>query len=204
MRLGSLAPRVLDVRFVAATNRNLEALVGKGAFREDLYYRLNGMTITIPPLRDRRLQIASLVKTFVAKACEEEGRPSVQVTPQAMRALERSDWPGNVRELRNAIERAVVLAEGGPIDVDVLPDLSARRAPSDLAKDEDPSPEDGVLWDELQSIEKKRILEALERSAGNQSKAAALLGVSRRTLLKRLDAYNVPRPRKQVPPKSRG
>src|SRR5262249_5821786 len=152
-----------------------------------------------------RLQIPSLVQTFIARACEEEGRRPLEVAPQAMRALERAEWPGNVRELRNVVERAVILASGGPITLEALPDLSLKRAvsgeaaPAQIEEEDDDEPGEG-LRDELQSIEKKRILEALEKSAGNQSRAAELLGVSRRTLLKRLDAYNVPRPRKQVPP----
>jgi transcriptional regulator with PAS, ATPase and Fis domain len=182
---------------VAATNRDLESLTKTGAFREDLYYRLNGMTITIPPLRDRRLQIPSLVRAFVKSACEQDGRPPALVSPRAMRELERHDWPGNVRELRNVVERAVVLAGGGTtIDVDALPVFAPTKERKPAPRSDTPPPE-GVLKNELASIERKRILEALEKSAGNQSKAAELLGVSRRTLLKRLDAYNVPRPRKK-------
>src|SRR5262249_36302263 len=109
---------------------------------------------------------------------------------------------GNVRELRNAIERATVLAAGGPIDVQHLPELSAGHAHAEGGSRK-AEPIEGDLKEELQSIEKKRILEALERSAGNQSKPAERLGVSRRTLVKRLDAYNVARPRKQGPPKPR-
>ena len=193
-RLGSTEPRSIDVRFVAATNRDLESGVKGGTFREDLYYRLNGMTITIPPLRDRRLQIPSLAETFLAQAAADNGVAVPKLTPQALRLLERHDWPGNVRELRNVVERALLLAGGGPVEVAHLPGLAQAPAAESAA-----SPASAPLKGELAELERKRILEALEQSAGNQSRAAELLGVSRRTLLNRLDAYNVARPRKPAP-----
>jgi two-component system response regulator AtoC len=192
-RVGAVTPRAVDVRFVAATNADLEARVRDGRFRSDLFYRLNGIAITIPPLRDRRSQIPSLVLAFVAGACTDNGHGPVRVAPDALRKLERYAWPGNVRELRNVCERAVLLAGGGSVKAEHLGDLagdtSTPVAPSAGAAA-------GALRGELASLERQRIIEALARAAGNQSKTAELLGISRRTLLHRLDEYGVPRPRK--------
>ncbi len=184
-RLGALRPRAVDVRFLAATNRDLEALSATGAFRSDLFYRLNGMSITIPPLRERQDEIPVLARTFVAEECAELGIPEVPITPNAQAALLAHRWPGNVRELRNTIERAVLLAHGGPIDVEHL----AQPRPSMPAGSLD-------LPSEVESLERRRILDALERAGGNQRQAAELLGISRRTLISRLDAYDLPRPKK--------
>jgi DNA-binding NtrC family response regulator len=185
LRIGSLAPRTVDVRFLAATHADLEARCDAGTFRRDLFYRLNGITIAIPPLRDRPMQIPKLVREIVASACKEQGRAPISVSSEAMRRLEQHAWPGNVRELRNVVERAVLLAGGRAIDVAHLEGLETSSAP-----------EASGLHDEIATLERRRIVEALERAAGNQSKAAKLLGVSRRTLLNRLDEYGLPRPRK--------
>jgi two-component system, NtrC family, response regulator AtoC len=182
-RLGALKPRAIDVRFLAATNRDLESLAASGAFRSDLFYRLNGMSITIPPLRERLDEIATLARTFVAEECKELEIPEVPITPRAQAALLAHRWPGNVRELRNTMERAVLLSHGGPIDVEHLAQPSTPQPPLDL-----PS--------EVESLERRRILDALEKSGGNQRQAAILLGISRRTLISRLDAYDLPRPKK--------
>jgi len=197
MRIGAVTPRPIDVRFVCATHADLEARSRAGTFRSDLFFRLNGITITIPPLRDRRTQIASLARDFVAAACRDNGHPVVSVSPEAMRRLERHDWPGNVRELKNVCERAVLLAGGGTITPEHLAGIDGDTEPAGRAAllpvAADAS---GALKTELSTIEHRRILEALQKSGGNQSKAAALLGMSRRTLLHRLDEYGVPRPRK--------
>jgi two-component system, NtrC family, response regulator AtoC len=183
-RLGALKPRAIDVRFLAATNRDLEAQVAAGTFRSDLFYRLNGMSITIPPLRERLDEIPTLARTFVVEECKELDMPEVPITAAAQAALLAHRWPGNVRELRNTIERAVLLAHGGPIDVE---HLAQPRAAVVSAMD---------LPSEVESLERRRILDALEKSDGNQRRAAELLGISRRTLISRLDAYDLPRPKK--------
>jgi two-component system response regulator AtoC len=184
-RIGTAQAREVDVRFIASTNRDLRALVGEGGFREDLYFRLNGITIDIPPLRERQLEIESIAKELLAKACAEAGRPSLDLGREAIARLESYEWPGNVRELKNAIERAVLLSSGDAIDPQAVP---AGEHVGDAAAG-------ARLRQDLATFERQRIVEALEKCAGNQTKAAQLLGISRRTLVSRLGEYNLPRPR---------
>jgi transcriptional regulator with AAA-type ATPase domain len=186
-RVGALAPRPVDVRFVAATHRELEADVRAGKFREDLYYRLNGVSIAIPPLRARVAEVEPLARLFAARASQEAGRPAVPISGAAMDALRRHSWPGNVRELRNVVERAVVFASGGEIRPEHL----------GLGEPRPSSPEVNALPTEIAAIERTRIERALEEHAGNQSRAAKALGISRSTLLRRMDEYGMPRPRKE-------
>jgi DNA-binding NtrC family response regulator len=186
LRVGSVHPRPIDVRFVAATNRPLEELVARGAFRSDLYYRLAGITLTIPPLRERPREIETLARQFVADAAERAGRPPPAIGTDALARLRAHPWPGNVRELRHAMERAVVLAAGATL----VTARHLRLDPAPAAPPAAPAAERGS------EAEKQRILDALERAAGNQSRAAAMLGISRRTLINRLEQYGLPRPRK--------
>ncbi len=185
VRIGSAEPRKIDLRFIAATNRDLRAMVGEGGFREDLYFRLNGITIEVPPLRERREQIAELARDLLAKAAADAGRPGLELTAEAIARLESYEWPGNVRELKNAIDRAVLLSGADGIDPMVLP---AGEHVGDAAAG-------ARLRNDLAAFERQRIVEALEKCAGNQTKAAQLLGISRRTLVSRLGEYNLPRPR---------
>ena len=183
IRDGETQPRKVDVRFIAATNRDLRAMVAEGTFREDLYFRLNGITIEVPPLRDRREQIAAIANELLGKACAEARRPMMPLGREALARLESYEWPGNVRELKNALDRAVLLSTGDALDPMALPagdgaDAAGARLRHDLA-----------------AFERQRIVEALDRCAGNQTKAAQLLGISRRTLVSRLGEYNLPRPR---------
>ena len=120
-RVGGLAPRPLDVRFVAATHVDLEAAIADDRFRSDLYFRLNGISLTIPPLRDRPEEIEPLARAFLAAACAAGKRRPPRLSSDALEALQAYDWPGNIRELRNAIERALVLSEGGEIGPEHLP-----------------------------------------------------------------------------------
>ncbi len=184
IRLDTTQPRKVDVRFIAATNRDLRAMVNDGTFREDLYFRLNGITIEVPPLRERREQIATIAGELLVNACAEARRPSLPLTKEAIARLESYDWPGNVRELKNAIDRAVLLSQGDALDPMALP---AGDAGDDAAG--------ARLRNDLAAFERQRIVEALEKCAGNQTKAAQLLGISRRTLVSRLGEYNLPRPR---------
>ena len=184
-RVDSAEPRSVDVRFIASTNRDLRALVAEGAFREDLYFRLNGITIEIPPLRERQPEIGSIARVLLANACKEAGRPALDLGKEAVARLESYEWPGNVRELKNAIERAVLLSAGDAIDPQAVP---AGEHVGDAAAG-------ARLRQDLATFERQRIVEALEKCAGNQTKAAQLLGISRRTLVSRLGEYNLPRPR---------
>jgi DNA-binding NtrC family response regulator len=189
LRVGGRTPQRIDVRFVAATHRDLEARIAEGAFREDLYFRLNGVSFAIPPLRSRTAEVLPLAELFAGIAARQMDRRCPLFSPEAVRLLERWAWPGNVRELRNVVERAVVMHEGTAI----LPeDLPARMSapPASVA----PKP---TLPGELAAIERRRIVEALEKCAGNQTQAAELLGMPRRTLVARLSEYGIPRPRKR-------
>jgi DNA-binding NtrC family response regulator len=173
----------VDVRILSATNRDLQSLVDGGTFRQDLLYRLNGVTVTVPPLRDRPHEILALARALLARAVHEIGVAPPAFTRAAEAALVAHAWPGNVRELRNVVERAVVLSEGGAIDVGHL--LLAGTAPA--------APTLGAKMD---AFERDQIARALAEADGNQTRAAALLGMSRRALINRIEAYGLPRPRK--------
>jgi len=192
IRLVHLAAQSHAPRFIAASTRSLAAEVHAGRFRDDLYYRLCGATFTIPPLRERRDEIVALAEHFVAEAAHRYGR-SASLSASACAYLTAHAWPGNLRELRNACERAVLLAPCSVIDRDDL-DLVDAPAPSTLRRESTHRSE--PLRDTLAAIERERILEALGGSGGNQKRAAAMLGISRRTLGKRLDEYGLARPRK--------
>ena len=194
LRLGGTRPRPIDVRVLAATNRNLEADVDAGGFRRDLYFRLNGITIQIPALRDRPSEIEALARRFAALAAERLKVPAPDIDAGVWDRLRSYQWPGNIRQLRNVMERAVVLAEGGRITIDLFPaDTYVGPAPRPAASDANAGNSEGADA----AAERREILQALERCAGNQTRAAALLGISRRTLVSRLADYNVPRPRKR-------
>jgi two-component system response regulator AtoC len=202
-RIGGMEARKIDVRFVSATNRDVRSLVSSGAFREDLYYRLNGMTVTVPPLRERRQEIPELVSTFVARECDRAGRPTLTVEPDAMSVLSAHRWPGNIRELRNVVDRAVMLAPGSVISREHVVMDPAPQTPSSLGghpqtPGSQSSPGHAVdLRADVDAYERARVVEALERAGGNQTKAAQLLGLTRRVLISRLEAHNLPRPRKR-------
>ena len=206
-RLGSVKPRRIDVRFIAATNRDLEAEVERGTFRRDLYFRLNGITLTIPPLRDRRTEIPYLAGIFIRRICRELGRPEPHLPHPILQILEQYAWPGNIRELKNMIERAVLLCDGPAIGLDHLPTekLDPVRAPKPTPPPHQPlvaaasaaSPAERSRTITQQN-ERLRIIEALNACAGNQSRAAERLGISRRTLVTKLDTYRIPRPKKSV------
>lgn len=189
LRLGSVRPKAIDVRFLAATNRDLGAQIARGAFRQDLYFRLNGISITIPPLRERRAEILKLAERFLEKACARANRPPLEISGDARNLLLSYAWPGNVRELRSALERAAVLASGESVVPDDLGLPFGPRAPS-LATTR-------PLNNALDALEKERIEEALQQTSGNQTHAARVLGISRRALISRLEQYGLPRPRKK-------
>ena len=208
LRVGGLAPRPIDVRFLAATHRDLEAATAAGTFRQDLYFRINGFSIVVPPLRERVPEIAPLAMQFAGQASQREGRPGPAIAAEAMTLLERYSWPGNIRELRNVMERAVLLCTDEAILPDHLPleKMIATLPPAPLVRA--PPPDDAApdtrasgapdLRGEMVALERKHIIETLERCGGNQTRAAELLGISRRTLTNRLNAHGLPRPRKST------
>ncbi len=205
VRVGATHARRVDVRVVAATHRDLRHMVDRGEFREDLYFRLSGLTVEIPGLRARRSEILPLASLFLERAAQLTGRPLPRLTPDAMEALLTHGWPGNVRELKNAMIRAVALCVGDVVEREHLAlatGPSARPAPPSAARPEpkrEPEAEPGrMMREDLRAYERARILEALRQTAGNQTQAAALLGISRRTLTNKLNAYAIARPRKRV------
>ena len=196
LRVGGLKPRPIDVRFISATNRDLQAESEEGGFRRDLYFRLNGITLVVPPLRERIGEIATLARELVQAACRHSGRthpPSF--SPDALARLERYGWPGNVRELRNVVERAVLLCADDVITLEHLPGLKEAATPPPVAGGDAPRTES--LREELAMLERKRILDALAQCGGNQTRAAKQLGIRRQSLVARLDEYGIPRPRKR-------
>ena len=214
LRVGGLQKRPIDVRFVSATNRPLESEAERGVFRQDLYFRLNGVSIEIPPLRERTSEIEPIARSFIARsAVQMNMRAEPRLSEAALEALLGYGWPGNIRELRNVIERAVVLSAGGTILPEHLgiggrgsaggrkssPELVTIPPPPPAPRPSSPSgvePMFAPLRVPVGEDERRRIVEALEYCGGNQSKAAEMLGISRRTLLTRLDLYGIPRPRK--------
>ena len=181
-RLGSSETIKTDIRIVAACNRDLAQMVREGKFREDLYYRLAVVDIRLPPLRERAGDIPLLVSRFLKEFSAANGGRVTGMTPAAMKILESYSWPGNVRELRNAVERMVVLSQGGLLDVGDVPEHM--RAPSAPAADAAALPP-GTL----DETEKAKILSVLDQVGGNRSRAAQVLGISRRTLYRKLDEY---------------
>ncbi len=190
MPVGANEKRPIDVRFVFATNRDLEAEVARGAFRSDLFFRVNGISLVIPPLRDRLAEIEPLARAFIAEACAKDGRPVPELSVEGVATLKGYPWPGNVRELKSVIDRAVLFAGEGVMSGEAIAQAigvkggAAAAAPSNLRE-------------EREAAEKRAVLEALEKCGGNQTKAAELLGVSRRTLVTRLQQYGMTRARKK-------
>jgi two-component system, NtrC family, response regulator PilR len=174
----------VDVRVIAATNRDLEAEVARGAFRADLYYRLHVIEVHLPPLRHRREDIPLLAEHFLRRFGAEHGRATLHLTSDAARKLESYDFPGNVRELENMIERAVALSSGPMIGVSDLPDIKPARAAADVPSE---FPPEGVDLDSmLADFERAWVLRALEKTGGVRKSAAALLGISFRSMRYRL------------------
>jgi transcriptional regulator with AAA-type ATPase domain len=184
-RLGATRARRLDVRFIAATNRDLPREVEAGRFRQDLYYRLNAMTLTVPPLRDRPSEIEPLARLFAESASHRLGRRAPELSEAAVAALKLHAWPGNVRELRNAIERAVALCPGSVVEPAHLTPLATAPAP----------PRVTVASALLPTSERERIERALSANGWNQSRAAEALGMPRRTLVRKIARLGFPRPR---------
>jgi DNA-binding NtrC family response regulator len=190
-RVGGTQPVRVDVRIIATSNRRLEDEVAAGRFRNDLYFRLNVVTLRLPPLRERRQDIPALARHFVAKYAELNGVLVPQLTAEALRALLDHPWPGNVRELENTIHRAVVLAENGVIGAGgLLPDGSGHRQPQ-IAGEPDGSAATGaaLVGRTVAAVEQDLILDTLVHCLGNRTHAATILGISIRTLRNKLREY---------------
>jgi two-component system response regulator AtoC len=225
LRVGGLSPQPIDVRFVAATNRDLDAEIRRGAFREDLYYRLNGFAVWIPPLRERNGEIEPLARHFIADFCRRNARyPEPGLSREALEWLLRYRWPGNIRELRNIIERAVLLCTADEITPRQLPldklETAMQPRADGTGRHAHPTVETGAGAPAMTPAlgtptslglplgaargrdgdERSRVIAALEQCAGNQTRAAILLGISRRTLVNRLNEFGLARPRKGTAP----
>jgi two-component system NtrC family response regulator/two-component system response regulator HydG len=184
-RVGGTETLKVDVRVIAATNRDLAAEVKAGRFREELFYRLNVVTVTLPPLRKRKGDIPALLSHFIAKFAASYGKPVRALGPGALNALLAHDWPGNVRELENAIERAVVLSRGGELTLEELP--SSLRGSRTLA----PAPSQVQPGATLRDMERDAILRALAVAGGSTTRAARMLGISVRKVQYRLKEYRL-------------
>jgi len=227
-RVGGLKEIRVDVRFMAATHRDLEALIAQAQFRQDLFYRLNGVSLFVPPLRERVNEIRPLAEQFIDQFAQQARRsPVPRLTGAAIGVLNAYAWPGNVRELRNVMERAVMLSQSPVIDVVDLPlerlgkTLSHERVSELPPLVPEPTTAPGRVGtysyapgrngsrEEVVSgvppaapamtddLERARVIAALDQCAGNQTHAAELLGISRRTLISRIERYGLKRPRRR-------
>ncbi|HWN69424.1 MAG TPA: sigma-54 dependent transcriptional regulator [Haliangium sp.] len=189
--VGGIEAQRVDVRVVAATNRDLAQAVAKSTFREDLYYRLNVITIDVPPLRERREDVPLLAQYFAASAARRARRGCPDISPAALEWLQAQPWPGNVRQLENAIERAVVLAAGNTLGIDDFqPRTGSMSMPASTSTSgKQPGTADDLL--SLDELERLHILRVLEACAGQKTRAAAILGINRTTLWKKLRHYGI-------------
>jgi transcriptional regulator with GAF, ATPase, and Fis domain len=196
-RVGDDRTHSVNVRVIAATNRDLENAVAEGRFREDLYYRLSVFPIDVPPLRERGDDVVQLASHFLERTCQEFGHPPLTLSRQQAALLKRYDWPGNIRELKNVIERAVILSRGKVLRLDLA--MSDILGPPAAAAPADTPAERQVLTDsELRELERNNIVAALRLAAGRVSGpngAARLLGVKPTTLADRMKKYKIPRVR---------
>jgi DNA-binding NtrC family response regulator len=211
--VGGRQHRPIRARFVFATNRKLNEEMSRGAFRADLYHRLSGAVLSVPPLRNRPREIEPLARLFLTRAAREAGQNwPPRLAPETLECLSTHTWPGNIRELRNVMERAMLVCGGDEVRLEHLPgELTAREA---VALDQPPAVPDALGREDLLRVvggreplglgsrsnaiaddERQRIMRALELCAGNQTRAARLLEISRATLIRRLAAYGFARPR---------
>jgi DNA-binding NtrC family response regulator len=188
MHLGGVQEIQVDVRIIAATNVDLRLLVKEGKFREDLFYRLNVITIDLPPLRQRRLDIPLLCEHFIRKFCEENAKPLMRMTPEALRPLLDYNWQGNVRELENVIERAVVLANAPNITIDLLPDNVVGRGSSLSFVETRP---DASLFEIMEDCERRIIIDMLEKVSWNQTDAAERFHIPLSTLNQKIKRLSI-------------
>ncbi|HEX8707587.1 MAG TPA: sigma-54 dependent transcriptional regulator, partial [Pyrinomonadaceae bacterium] len=189
-RVGGTRAIKIDVRVVAATNRDLRAMVADGRFRDDLYYRLNVLSVDVPPLRERRDDIPVLIDYFLKKHTRNTSRLVRGLTPETRRMMMDYTWPGNVRQLESAIERAILLCEGDLITVEDLP-LEVRQESRPTAEGAFKLPPEGIAFEE---VERGLITQAMEQTDYNITKAAKLLGLTFRTLQYRLEKFGIKKP----------
>jgi DNA-binding NtrC family response regulator len=186
-KLGSTETVNIDVRIIAATHQNLEQKIKDGSFREDLFYRLNIVSLNIPPLRERKEDILPLIEHFIEKYSKENGRENLSLSKETVDTLIKYNFPGNVRELENIIERTVVLSRGNTITVNDLPNV----VKGFKAEKEIPANEETTLIEQVEELEKKLIFDALTKSNGNQSQAGRLLGLTERNLRYKMQKYGI-------------
>lgn len=187
-KIGDSAPTSIDVRVIAATHRDLKCMTTEGTFREDLYYRLSVIPLTLPPLRERLEDIPELVRAFFHQAAQRHGRPNLRLEPRLMQYFLSYAWPGNIRELENAIERVVVLAQSDQVQESDLPDFLRPAPPANGGFIS--LPPTGIS---LEQVEKDIIESALARFQGNQSQAARFLDITRKTLIYRMEKHGIRR-----------
>jgi len=190
-RVGDTRTIAVDVRIVLATNKDLEAAVRAGQFREDLYYRIAVITVEMPPLRERQSDVATLAEHFLRRFAAEHGRPALTFTPRALATLVQAPWPGNVRQLENLVERAVVLSTGSTLDLHDLPAALQTASPAPGAPVAAAGGPVLPLKEALQGPEKSLIERALQHCGGNREKAAVVLGINRSTLFHKLRKYGI-------------
>jgi len=189
MRVGGIDTIHVDVRLIAATNSDLYAATREGKFREDLYYRLNVISINLPPLRERMEDIPLLAAHFIQKYCKENDKPQLSLTLEALNALMDYSWPGNVRELENVMERAVVLCRGDSITVDLLPDMIRKRVRLEMIGEPNLP-----FKEKVDQYRKLLILDALQKADGVQKEAAKLLRIKQTTLNEMIKRYSIKTP----------
>jgi len=203
--LGEQQPINIDVRVIAATNTDLEELVAQGRFREDLYYRLNVIRLRVPPLRERRSEIPTIVNYYINHYLSRFSRQDIQITPQAVDLLMVAEWPGNVRQLCNEIQRIVARAENGALITPehLSPELRQMRVPTSSpasisilgkpisGRAEIATPQNLTLAEALEEVERRMIIEALRKHRGNISRAARELGLTRRGLYLKVERYQI-------------
>jgi len=195
-KVGETRPIRVDVRVIAATNRDLEKMIADGAFRDDLYYRLAVVSIRVPPLRERSDDIPLLVDHFLSKYAERLGRKRSDVEKGVYSAFNLYSWPGNIRELENVIERALVLDKDGTIGLDDLPDRLRTREHR-VANLRMELPDEGIS---LEDVERELLLAALEKHNWNQTRAAVFLNITRSTLVYRMEKFGLQREKKPSEP----
>jgi two-component system response regulator HydG len=187
--VGSNKPVVVDVRIISATNQDLPKLIAEKKFRQDLYFRIKGVNVSLPALRDRAEDIPLLIDYFLEEAVEEIGSEIVGITEAAQTILVNYDWPGNIRQLRNTIRTMVVMCDRDKLDVqDIPPEISQRRQ---LAAGPSASVRTGLAGVSLDELEKQAISETLAKTQGNREQAAKILGIGERTLYRKIKEYNL-------------